>query len=93
MTDATQQIQKNYDDCPYYSFPYHQSAPEHLAAVAHVFGLSAPDVRTARVLERAVLPAVTSFRSQCAIHRREWSASIFPVRRFRMGAPGSSVCN
>ena len=51
MTDAIQQIQKNYDDCPYYSFPYHHSAPEHLAAVAYAFGLSAPDVRTARVLE------------------------------------------
>ena len=45
------EIQQNYDDYPYYSLPYELSAPEHLAAVAHVFGLSAPDTRTARVLE------------------------------------------
>jgi len=51
MTDATREIQKNYDDVPYYSFPYDQTAPEHLAAVAHIFGLDAPDTRTARVLE------------------------------------------
>src|ERR1700761_9070116 len=51
MTDKTREIQKNYDDVPYYSFPYVQTAPEHLAAVAHVFGLDAPDTRTARVLE------------------------------------------
>jgi tRNA G46 methylase TrmB len=54
MNDAKQKvnrIQQNYDDYPYYSFPYERSAPEHLAAVAHVFGLSAPDPRTARVLE------------------------------------------
>jgi methyltransferase-like protein/SAM-dependent methyltransferase len=52
--DANKQaneIQQNYDDYPYYSFPYEHSAPEHLAAVAHVFGLSAPDTREARVLE------------------------------------------
>jgi methyltransferase-like protein len=47
----TNEIQQNYDDYPYYSFPYEQSAPEHLAAVAHVFGLTAPDTRRARVLE------------------------------------------
>jgi methyltransferase-like protein len=51
MTDATREIQKTYDDVPYYSFPYGQTTPEHLAAVAHVFGLDTPDVRTARVLE------------------------------------------
>lgn len=47
----TNEIQQNYDDYPYYSFPYEQSAPEHLAAVAQVFGLTAPDTRKARVLE------------------------------------------
>ena len=32
-----------------HSFP--QSAPGHLAAIAHLFGLEVPDVSTARVLE------------------------------------------
>ena len=50
-TQHTNEIEQNYDDNPYYSFSYEQSAPEHLAAVAHVFGLSAPDVSKARVLE------------------------------------------
>ncbi|MBN3756664.1 methyltransferase domain-containing protein [Paraburkholderia sp. Tr-20389] len=51
VNKQTNEIQQNYDDFPYFSFPYEQSAPEHLAAVAHVFGLSAPDTSTARVLE------------------------------------------
>ncbi len=51
VNTQTNEIQQNYDDYPYYSFPYEHSAPEHLAAVAHVFGLSAPDPRGARVLE------------------------------------------
>lgn len=51
MTGDTRQIRASYDTLPYHSFPYPQSAPENLAAVAHLFGLDAPDVRTARVLE------------------------------------------
>lgn len=40
-----------YDDVPYDSRPYSQSSPEHLATRAFTFGLSAPDLSSARVLE------------------------------------------
>lgn len=40
-----------YDETPYDSQPFPQTAPEHLQAVAHLFGLDAPAVETARVLE------------------------------------------
>lgn len=40
-----------YDLIPYTSHPFIQSQPARLAAVAMLFGLHAPDIRTARVLE------------------------------------------
>ena len=40
-----------YDLIPYASYPFIQSQPARLAAVATLFGLDAPDIRTARVLE------------------------------------------
>jgi SAM-dependent methyltransferase len=51
MSNLVQALQQHYDECPYFSFAYEQSAPDHLAAVAHLFGLDAPDVATASVLE------------------------------------------
>ena len=51
MTAGTQQIRESYDDFPYHSFAYPVTAPENLAAVAHLFGLDTPDMRQARVLE------------------------------------------
>lgn len=44
-------IAKAYDDIPYASYPFAQTAPEHLHAVAHLFGLDAPAPSNARVLE------------------------------------------
>jgi SAM-dependent methyltransferase len=44
-------IQQTYDSQPYLSLPFPHCAPERIAAIAHVFGLSAPDPATARVLE------------------------------------------
>lgn len=41
----------DYNVLPYRSVPYAQSQPAHLAAVARMFGLSAPDPHTASVLE------------------------------------------
>lgn len=41
----------SYDLVPYASHPYAQSRPERLATVAALFGLEAPDVARARVLE------------------------------------------
>jgi len=40
-----------YEAAPYESYAHPQSAPGHLAALAWVFGLDAPKVSTARVLE------------------------------------------
>ncbi|SAK54918.1 Mg-protoporphyrin IX methyl transferase [Caballeronia ptereochthonis] len=51
MKKSTRQIRESYDDFPYHSFAYSNSAPENLAAVAHLFGLDTPDMRNARVLE------------------------------------------
>jgi SAM-dependent methyltransferase len=49
--DAIDQLRADYDTTPYTSNSFPQSAPGHLAAIAHLFGLEVPDVSTARVLE------------------------------------------
>lgn len=40
-----------YDETPYQSYPFPQSTPEHLEAVASLFGLNSPAIATATVLE------------------------------------------
>ena len=40
-----------YDDLPYTNHPYNFSHPDHLYTIARLFGVDAPDFRTARVLE------------------------------------------
>ncbi len=51
MAVDIQSLQRAYDQSPYQSLPFPQSAPERIAAIAHVFGVSTPDPSTARVLE------------------------------------------
>ncbi|MNO61020.1 hypothetical protein D3C76_516550 [compost metagenome] len=51
MSDGIQNVEQYYDEVPYDSYMFPQTAPEHLAAVAYLFGLAAPAVATARVLE------------------------------------------
>ena len=51
MSIAVGQLKTAYDEVPYTSHPFPLSAPENLAAVAHLFGLKTPPVATARVLE------------------------------------------
>jgi SAM-dependent methyltransferase len=51
MDDAVEGLKADYDTTPYESHAFPQSAPGHLAGIAHLFGLDAPDVSTARVLE------------------------------------------
>lgn len=51
MSDIEKKIGTSYDQLPYHSVAFTQSAPEHLHAVAHLFGVQAPDPETARVLE------------------------------------------
>ncbi len=51
MDEAIDQLRADYDAAPYESHAFPQSAPGHLAAIAHLFGLEVPDVSTARVLE------------------------------------------
>ncbi|OYN78718.1 methyltransferase regulatory domain-containing protein [Mycolicibacterium sphagni] len=51
LDDAVNRLQADYDETPYTSNSFPQSAPGQLAAVAHVFGLQAPEVTGARVLE------------------------------------------
>ena len=40
-----------YDETPYESYPYVQTKPENLKAIAHIFGLETPALETARFLE------------------------------------------
>lgn len=49
--DASARLRADYDETPYTSDAFPQSAPGRLAAIAHVFGLEPPDVATGRVLE------------------------------------------
>jgi methyltransferase-like protein/2-polyprenyl-3-methyl-5-hydroxy-6-metoxy-1,4-benzoquinol methylase len=49
--DAVDQLRADYDVTPYNSNSFPQSAPGRLAAIAHLFGLDAPEVAAARVLE------------------------------------------
>ena len=51
VDDAIDQLRADYDTTPYTSVSFPPSAPGQLAAVAHLFGLSTPEVATARVLE------------------------------------------
>lgn len=55
MTDASHDpigaLRADYDETPYVSNSFPQSAPGTLAAVAHLFGLEPPAVASARVLE------------------------------------------
>jgi SAM-dependent methyltransferase len=51
MTLGNQEIRARYDDLPYSSYAYSHSAPEQMAAVSTLFGMPAPEVATARVLE------------------------------------------
>ncbi|BCH35342.1 hypothetical protein MesoLjLc_72720 [Mesorhizobium sp. L-8-10] len=51
VSETVSLVKSVYDELPYTSHPFPQTAPENLAAVAHLFGLEAPDVATARVLE------------------------------------------
>jgi methyltransferase-like protein/SAM-dependent methyltransferase len=51
VDDAIDRLRADYDTTPYTSNSFPQSAPGHLAAIAHLFGLETPEVSTARVLE------------------------------------------
>src|ERR1700712_5883001 len=51
MSDPIEGLRADYDATPYTSNSFPQSAPGHLAALAHLFGLESPNVSTARVLE------------------------------------------
>jgi SAM-dependent methyltransferase len=47
----TSTLTRYYDEVPYDSHPFPQTAMEHLEALAYLFGLDAPDPANARVLE------------------------------------------
>jgi methyltransferase-like protein len=49
--DVVDRLRADYDATPYTSNSFPQSAPGHLAGIAHLFGLPTPVVSTARVLE------------------------------------------
>lgn len=51
MSNLVQELQRTYDDQPYQSYCFRHSSPEHLATIAHLFGLGTPAVESARVLE------------------------------------------
>lgn len=45
------ELLNSYDETPYKSYPYAQSRPEKLASLGLLFGMTPPDIETARVLE------------------------------------------
>ncbi|NTF83804.1 methyltransferase domain-containing protein [Agrobacterium rhizogenes] len=51
LKEVSSSLSEYYDAVPYESMAFPQSAPEHLQAVAGLFGLSSPPIETARVLE------------------------------------------
>ena len=51
MDEAVDGLRADYDAVPYESHAFPQTAPGHMAAIAHVFGLDVPVVSSARVLE------------------------------------------
>ena len=51
LDEAVDRLRADYDETPYNSVSYPQSAPGQLAAVGYLFGLETPDVARARVLE------------------------------------------
>ena len=51
MSTLIERIGKSYDEMPYISCAFPATAPEHLRAVGHLFGLDAPPPERARVLE------------------------------------------
>jgi SAM-dependent methyltransferase len=51
MDEVVEQVRAQYDAVPYESHAFFQSAPGHIAAIAHLFGLDPPPVSRARVLE------------------------------------------
>jgi SAM-dependent methyltransferase len=51
VNSATQRRRADYDEAPYGSSVRPVPSPDHLAAVAHLFGVDPPAVDTARVLE------------------------------------------
>ncbi|VWX55645.1 Regulatory domain of a methyltransferase-containing protein [Burkholderiales bacterium 8X] len=51
MDQTTTTLSRYYDSVPYESHPFPQSTPEHLEALAFLFGLATPDPAGARVLE------------------------------------------
>ncbi|MEQ1654054.1 MAG: class I SAM-dependent methyltransferase, partial [Hyphomicrobium sp.] len=51
MDAQTSEIARAYDAVPYDSKPFPQSQPRRLAALARLFGLTPPDIGSARILE------------------------------------------
>lgn len=51
-TEQQEIVAKNtYDELPYESYPFSQTTIAHLNTISSIFGLKAPDIETARVLE------------------------------------------
>jgi SAM-dependent methyltransferase len=51
VDEAVEQVRADYDAAPYESHAYPESAPDRLAAIAHLLGLDTHEVSTARVVE------------------------------------------
>ncbi|MDB5895349.1 MAG: hypothetical protein JWQ88_2880 [Rhodoferax sp.] len=66
-------LTQSYDEVPYQSHPFAQSAPEHLQAIAHLFGLPAARPERARVLELGcasggnLIPFAARYPQACAV--------------------------
>ena len=65
----------NTTDFPYHSNPFPQSHPQRLAALGRLFGVDAPDVKTARVLELGCASGGNHYRWPITCRARVLSVS------------------
>lgn len=69
----TQAISDTYDETPYISLPFFYTSPGNLRAVAHLYGLEAPALERARVLELGcaaggnLLPFALAYPDACVV--------------------------
>ncbi len=60
--EYSQNIGKSYDNIPYVSYPFEYTRPENLKSIALLFGVKAPKLETARILELGCAEGGSLFR-------------------------------
>jgi len=76
LDESVDQVRVDYDDAPYDSHAYPQSAPGQLAAIGYLFGLDAPEV-PARGCSKSVVPLVETLSRlrRCTRRHAQWAST------------------